>query len=174
MSYRHHFLFDLAHGAEYPWELASRISEIVSSAVYAETYESPDVEVEQDVNDTTFSVNFELEAALTTETLESIASTAADNFNDEAEKNVETDYGYECYDDDLSDKFDAIATAADELRDEINGASSWFDRIEAFTGIDLDTVMNAIDKLADLDSADKDVCAHIDGYYDVEVEATEE
>lgn len=174
MSYRHHFMLDLEHGAEYPWELASRISEIVSGAVYAETYESPEIEVEQGVFDTTFSVNFELEEALSTETLESIASTAVDIFNYEAVKHVDTDYAYECYDYDLADKFDAIANVADDLRDEINGASQWLDRIEVFTGIDLDTVMNAIDKLADLDSADKTVCAHIDDYDEVEVEPAEE
>ena len=174
MSYHHHFMLNLEHGAEYPWELASRISEIVSGAVYAETYESPDIEVEQGVCDTFFSVNFELDEALSTETLEYIASTSVDNFNDEAAKRVETDYGFECYDYDLADKFDAIANVADDLRDEINGASSWFDRIEVFTGIDLDTVMNAIDRLADLDSADKTVCAHIEDYDDVEVEAAEE
>lgn len=174
MSYRHHFMLNLAHGAEYPWELASRISDVVSGVVYTETYESPDVEVEQDVNDTTFSVNFELNEALSVETLDSIASTSVDNFNNEAAKRIETDYGFECYDYDLADKFDAIANVADELRDEINGASQWLDHIEVFTGIDLDTVMNAIDKLADLDSADKTVCAHIDDYEDVEVEPAEE
>ena len=175
MSYRHHFMLDLAHGAEYPWELASRISDAVESAAYNKTLGFPDVvEVEQDVNDATFSVNFELEEALSTETLESIASTAVDIFNYEAVKHVDTDYAYECYDYDLADKFDAIANVADDLRDEINGASQWLDRIEVFTGIDLDTVMNAIDKLADLDSADKTVCAHIDDYDEVEVEPAEE